>query len=667
MNVQLQKAVTLDQAGNLPAAIAAYRKVLTREPSNVDALFLLGRVHCMRGEFERGAELLGKAASLAPQYGQAHNLLGMALVRLGRREEALASFERATAVDPANAMAFANRADVLADLGRHVEALAHYDKAVELDPRNVAGWCNRGSTLQALGRDTDAADSFGRAIVLAPNVAAIHFNMANALDRLGRHEEAIQRYRQAIALKPDLADAYINLASPLIALGRWQEAVECSDQAIKLRPEAVQAHCNRGLALSRLERHEESLASFDAALAIDSDYARALMSKSSLAYVLGRLDDARAAAEKMSKIDSRQARSYLVLAQTKEFALDDPQLAEMESLVKEGEALSTFDRMALHFSLGEIYEKLGEHERSFRHYLDGNTIQRQAVSYDENLWLGTLGRIPRIFTPEFLATKAGHGDPSAEPIFIVGMPRSGTTLVEQILAGHPRVHSCGEIRHFAFGLFALKGTDYPENVRAIRSDEIGELAGAYLKKAMASIPAAADRFTDKMPGNVLYAGLIHLVFPNARIIHVRRHPIDNCVSCFSQFFVEGQPYANDLGELGRYYRAVEQVAAHWHRVLPSGIMLDVQYEEVVTDIETQARKILDFCGLEWSDACLDFHKVERPILTASAAQVRKPLYSTSVGRWRAYGDRLQPLFEALGISEPFVDDANAEHQRESVN
>jgi tetratricopeptide (TPR) repeat protein len=668
MNQQLSNAIALDQVGNLPAAMAGYQKVLSDEPDNVDALFLLGRAHCRKGEFERGAEFLRKAASRAPNYGQAHNLLGMALSHLGRKEDALASFERATAVDPANAMALANKADMLAELGRHAEAVAEYDKALAIDPRNVAAWCNRGNALQALDRNVEAVESFGKALVLDPKLVAAHFNMANALDRVERREEAVERYRRAIALKPDFAEAYINLASPLIALKRWQEAVECSDQAIKLRPNAVQAHCNRGLALLGLERHEESAASYNAALAIDADYARALMSKASLSYVLGRLDEARMTAEKLHQVDPHAVRSYLVLAETKNFTPDDPQIRAMEDLLEEGEALSAWDRIALRFALGAIYQKLGEHERSFRHYIEGNALKRRQpeFEYDENEWHGKLARIRAMFTPELMAGKSGHGNPSVQPIFIVGMPRSGTTLIEQILAGHPRVHSCGEIKHFSLSLFDLRGTDYPENVLTMPPEQIGELARVYLEKATASMPATAERFTDKMLGNLLNVGLIHLALPNARIILARRDPVDNCISCFTQNFAEGQRYTNDLRDLGRYYRALEQLAAHWRGLIPEEVMLGVQYEDVVADLETQARRIVAHCGLEWDEACLAFHKVERPVLTASAAQVRKPIYRSSVGRWRAYADQLQPLLEALGLPMPDGTRADTKDHRQDA-
>ena len=233
------------------------------------------------------------------------------------------------------------------------------------------------------------------------------------------------------------------------------------------------------------------------------------------------------------------------------------------------------------------------------------------------------------------------------PVFIVGMPRSGSTLIEQILAAHPRVHSGGEMHHFPLSLIAIRGMNYPENVVGMTAEQIDDLGREYLKKATASMPKTAARFTDKLPNNVLYVGLIRLALPNARIVYAMRDPVDNCVSCFQQLFVDGQNFAYELGELGRYYRATEQVAEHWRHVLPADAMLEVQYEYVVADLESQARRIFDHCGLEWDDACLDFHKVERPVVTASAAQVRQPIYRSSVGRWRAYQDQLKPLLDAL--------------------
>jgi Sulfotransferase family len=368
--------------------------------------------------------------------------------------------------------------------------------------------------------------------------------------------------------------------------------------------------------------------------------------------VLGHFDEARTAAERLNAIDPRVPFSYLMLAETKCFTAGDPQIAAMESLLRDEGRVNAHERIVLHFALGSIYQKMREYGQSFRHFTDGNALMRKQIDYDEKRALGQLADIRNAFTPELIASKSGHGDPSTKPIFIVGMPRSGTTLIEQVLAAHPRVQSCGEIKHFALSLFAIRGMNYPENCIAMTASQMGELGREYLKKVTASIPATAERFTDKLPNNVLYVGLIHLALPNARIIHARRDRIDNCVSCFEQLFSDPLNFSYELGELGRYYRATEQVTAHWRHVLPANTMLEVRYEDMIDDLETQARRIVGYCGLEWNDACLYFHEVERPVTTASAAQVRRPIYRSSVGRWRAYRAQLQPLLDALGMPKP---------------
>jgi hypothetical protein len=263
-------------------------------------------------------------------------------------------------------------------------------------------------------------------------------------------------------------------------------------------------------------------------------------------------------------------------------------------------------------------------------------------------------RIRAVFTPEMMHAMRDRGDPSPAPVFIIGMPRSGTTLIEQILAGHPLVFAAGESPELRVAVAGLEtdhpGLAFPEIVPALTDDALRRHGASYLN-AVAPPGREVGRFVDKMPGNFHFAGLIRLALPNARIIHVRRDPIDTCLSCFTQLFRVGQHYSYDPRELGRYYRAYETLMAHWHRVLPAGIMLDVRYEDVVADVERESRRIVAHCGLDWDSACLDFHVARRPVRTASAVQVRQPVYATSVGRWRSYGDMLAPLIGALGATD----------------
>jgi hypothetical protein len=328
----------------------------------------------------------------------------------------------------------------------------------------------------------------------------------------------------------------------------------------------------------------------------------------------------------------------------------------METLAKDAASLDEDDRINLHFALGKAHADLEEHERSFAHLLQANALQRKKLKYDEAFTLGEIEHIGSVFDDELMRAKKRWGNPSYTPVFIIGMPRSGTSLIEQILASHPKVFGAGEVDAFGDAVAELCRTDggqlFPALVRSLDRDRLRRLGANYLAAVRDIVPAglAPARVTDKMPGNFAFAGLIHLALPNARIIHARRDPIDTCLSCFSIGFTGGSiHYSYDLGELGRYYRAYAALMAHWRKILPAGVMLDVQYEDVVDDLEGQARRIVAHCGLPWDERCLAFHATDRAVRTASAAQVRRPIYRSSVGRWRPRPELLQPLLDGLGI------------------
>ena len=655
----LQQAVALERRGNLAGAAAGYRDVLAREPDNIDALFLLGRAYCQQGQFAPSVDLLRKALSRKPDHAPGHALIGIALSRLGRAQEALSAFDSALTIDPRAELALINKGDVLDALGRHEEALAAYDKALAVNPNNVVTWCNRGTAVEALGRDAEAADSFARALALNPNLAEVHFNLANALQRLERYEEAVAHYRRVVALRPNLALAFANLGRALSALNRREEALDSYGQALRLGAASPPLHYAMAVVQEQLERHEDSLASIEKVLAIDPDHVGALNLKASLFLVLGRVDEARQTVERVLALDARNADGYGILSSLKRFAPNDPHLAAMENIAADAGSSAVDDQIKLHFALGKAYADAGDHALAFRHLRQGNALKRGQVGYDEPATIESLDHIATVFTPALMQAKAGHGDPSGRPIFIVGMMRSGTTLIEQILSSHPQVHGAGERSDFKLAVEKVVGPlAYPDLVPALSPSQLDEIGAAYVA-GLAEQTKGALRFTDKMPPNFSYVGLIRLALPNARIIHARRDPVDTCLSSFSILFQQPLGYVYDLGELGRFYRAYDRVMEHWRRVLPADAMLEVQYEDVVADMESQARRILAYCGLPWDDACLAFHKSSRPVLTASAAQVRQPLYRSSVGRWHAYRDQLKPLLEALGPLVPGAESAEA--------
>ncbi|HEX4095708.1 MAG TPA: sulfotransferase, partial [Caulobacteraceae bacterium] len=288
----------------------------------------------------------------------------------------------------------------------------------------------------------------------------------------------------------------------------------------------------------------------------------------------------------------------------------------------------------------------GDPGRAFAHLDQGNRLQRSRLDFDLDEHLAAPLAMARAFDADTIQRLAGAGDPTERPVFIIGMPRSGTTLVEQILASHPRVHGAGELP--LMGQLAVRLPRAGDGlIEALSPGELARLGGEHAARLEALAPEAA-RITDKLPGNFLFAGLIHLMLPNARIIHCVRDPLDTCFSCYETRFAEGNAFAYDQRELGLHYRAYAQLMEHWRTVLPPDRFTEVRYENVVADLETQARRLLTFCGLDWDESCLDFHQTRRNIWTASAAQVRRPLYGSSVGRARAYEAWLGPLIEALG-------------------
>ncbi len=655
---QLQKAVASEQSGDLAGAMAGYQKVLRHEPSNIDALFLLGRAQLQQGQFEASAKALRRAVTLRPQHAPAQLLLGMALSGESQPQEALSCFERALAADPGLTVALLYKADTLAMLGRHAEAVAAFDQALAADSANIVAWNNRGLALEALGRDSEAAESFQRALALRPGTPEIHFSLGNALHRLERYEDAAKQFRRTLAAWPNFARAHANLGSTLFKLQRWEEALQSLRQAAGLPSDAppadtAQLHEAIANALRHLQRDQESLASFDQALALDPGNADLIAKKANALYVLGRIDEARGLIEKAISLRPHDSAFYVTLSQMKRFSAGDPLVATMETLLSNPDQPSEAQQADLHFALGKAYDDMGEADRAFPHFAAGNALRRRQIDYDEGRELAGKARIAEIFTPALMQSKAGHGNESDRPLFVIGMPRSGTTLVEQIIASHPRVFGAGEQKAFEDALTALVRPGepgYPAMVPPMTAAEIKALGADYLARMKAVVPDE-QRFTDKLPANYYFVGLIHLALPSAKIVHVRRNPLDTCLSIFSINFSDPPVFAYDLGELGRYYCAYERLMAHWRQVLPEGVMLNVQYEDVVDDIENQAHRLISFCGLPWDDACLAFHRQEGAVRTASAYQVRQPLFRSSMERWRAYERHLGPLLEALGKTE----------------
>ena len=637
--------------GRLGDALASYDLAIALRPDiaethcrQADALRLVGRAEAALASYDA-------ALVLNPTFAQALNNRGLALMALGRRQEALASYDIALAFHPGYLLALCNRGRALQELGRPEEAVANYDTALAQRPDYAEALTNRGAALQDLGRLDEALESFSRALAIKPDYADALNNRGNVLKVLRRPDEALASYAAAIAANPGFVEALCNLGFLEWSQGRPARAVAAYDAALAIDPGQIEAHNVRGVALTSLNRPLDALAAYDAALAIDPDFADALGNKGMLLAELGMMDQARGALERAIDLAPAKVRAYYNLTLCRKMARDEPRVAALEAMARHPQGYSDEDRIYLHYALAKAYADVGDAGRSFGQLTVGAALKRSHIAYDEAAIIARLDALFDAFPAGRLAALAGRGDPSPAPIFIVGMPRSGSTLIEQVLASHPAVFATGEsdllVRTIA-GLSPqaqalLDAPGAPGDAAAVAFREIGE---AY-NHMLALVAPNAMRVTDKALENFTQLGLIHLALPNARIIHARRDPIDTCLSCFSKLFGGDLPYSYDLGELGRYYRAYARLMDHWRAVLPDGVMLEVDYEDTTADLETQARRMISHCGLDWDDRCLDFHRTDRWVHTASAAQVREPVYRSSVGKWRAYQPWLGPLIAAL--------------------
>lgn len=643
-----QQAAALHAQGRLREAEQIYEAALRADDRHFDSTYRLGLIRLQRGRFADAAELFRRAAKIDKKSADAQFHLAVALTGLDRPETAISRYEKALAIKPEFAEAHNNLGYVLQKLGRNDEAATHYERALTINPAYAEARNNLGNALHMLGRFEDAIAQFEKALAIRPNYAEAYNNLGNVFDALRRHQEAIAHYEKALAIRPNYVEARISLGNALATLGR-EEAAAQYEKALALDPKNPDAHSYLANTLLMLGRADEARAHCEMAIAIKPDHIGARNNLGVALRALGRLDHAIDAFEQAIAMAPDRVGGYLNLAGSKRFSAEDRHFAAMQKLKERMESLEVNEQIGLHFALGKAFADVGDRQQSFHHLLQGNSLKRQQVTYDERKALDLFERIRKVFSAELMRNKAGLGDPSRGSVFIIGMPRSGTSLVEQILATHPKVFGAGELREMAKLAAKIIGpehTEFPEAVVPLEGDRLAELGATYLR-AVRPLAPRAERITDKMPGNFVHTGLINLAVPNARIIHVRRDPRDVALSCFSILFQVGHEFTYDLGQLGRYIRAYQSLMEHWRHVLPDGVMLEVQYEELVDNLDAEARRIVAHCGLDWDDACVSFYNTERPVLTASATQVRRPVYRSSVGRWRPYRELLGPLLRAL--------------------
>jgi len=525
-------------------------------------------------------------------------------------------------------------------------------KAVQIDKKNPLYFGNLGEAYRRNRQFDKALASFEEAIAIMPEFLMGHLGIANTLRDQGKFKEATARFRLALAINPTFAPAYHYLGLTFADQERLKEAIPLLRKAVALRPGYIEAQLSLANVLERDGQSEEALERYREVLEKLPNHVGIINNIGSILKNMGHIDEAVAHFEKALALDPDHVAAYYNLSRAR-VGSNDEELARMEKMVTD-DRLSPEQQCSMHFSLGKLYDDLGNYEKAFYHFKRGNEMDTRDKPFDPKLHSFAVDRMMATFNREFFAGRRGFGSESTLPVFVLGMPRSGTTLVEQTLASHPQVYGAGELNNIGQIIGALPSLQgrlagYPECatlIDAVSACQLGEEYVAYLR----SVGGKAARVTDKMPGNFINLGFIALLLPHAKIIHCHREPLDTCLSCFFQHFAMVMPFSRDLTFLGNYYRDYKRIMEHWHRVLPMPIF-DVRYEDMVADHEGMSRKLIEFIGLEWNDACLNFHKTERTVKTASNWQVRQPVYKSSVARWRHYDPFIGPLREALGDAQ----------------
>jgi tetratricopeptide (TPR) repeat protein len=474
------------------------------------------------------------------------------------------------------------------------------------------------------------------------------FNDALQLYHAERFDDAIAVWEHGLQLAPENSEAHAHVAKALLQQSRAEMAATHARQALYLDPGSADAHTSLGVALQQLGKTEAGALHFRQALSIDPGHSGALCNLGQACSVEGDIPGAVDLLRRAIRQHPGEALAYYNLASVHQFRREDEELSTLERLTRRS-GLADRDAIYIHFALGKALEDIGDYRRAFAEYQAGNRIKRSKIDYAEPAVRAEFQCAAATFDTALMEKLRDAGNSSQAPVFVIGMPRSGSSLVEQVLASHPEIHGAGEldtIANIARATLIRTGRQgtFAEFASLLTAEVLRDFGCAYL----ASLPASGrSRCVNKMPGNFLYAGLIRLIFPNARIIHTSRNPVDTCVSCYTTRFEQGHPYSYELGELGRYYNWYAELMTHWHSVMPADSMLEVSYEELIADLEGQARRMIEYCGLSWDDRCLEFHRTKRPVYTASLAQVRRPIYSTSVGRWTRFEDSLEPLMAVL--------------------
>jgi len=624
-------------------------EALSADPNNPTLLIQLGCLEYGAWRPKAAEKAFRRAVEIDPSV-ESLEWLGSSLNRQERFREALPLLRQALDLQPGRASAWNSAGEALGNLGQLEEAANAFAQAVRWQPDFAQAHYNMGLALRAMKRDEPAAVALRRAVELAADFAPAIQALGNLLHAHGRYLDAVRCFRDLVRLQPDSAAAHTSLGASYQMLGNLELAKDCYLRAVELRPDYPDAHNNLGTVWQGLREREKSETSFRRALELDPAHRDALAGLAANFDRRGRYEEGLAFLEDHLDPSTGNLELLNTAAQLlRHLDRSDEAVSMLEKVLKRSD-LTDAPRQRLHFNLGDALDDLGRYDDAFAYYQKGN--EAKPVEFNRVEYLDDVNRLFEIFTLERRQDLARADVPDQRPVFVVGMPRSGTSLVKQILACHPQVTGAGEMTdlgRLAIGLGGTGGARFPASVLDASEETMKRAAEDYLS-CLTRVGPDARRIIDKTPANNLFLGFAQLLFPNARVIHCVRHPLDTALSCYFQNFSgQGIPFSYDLSDIALYFNQYLRVMEHWR--LHSGLAIhDVVYEELVFDQDRVSRELVDFLDLKWDPACLRFHESERLVATASHAQVRRPLYRSSSGRFRNYESHIAGLRDAIDWS-----------------
>ncbi|MFZ5699402.1 MAG: tetratricopeptide repeat-containing sulfotransferase family protein [Pseudomonadota bacterium] len=642
--------VMAHEAGNTQRGIELLNKAIQCNPMISNLYANRAEMHRLLGNLPQAVADGEQAVRLSPRSAMAHSNLGIALYSQGDTDRAEACQKQALQFDAHCLPAINNLGSICRDRKDRPGAMAMYRKALAIRPDFLEAANNLGAVMTETEDPEGALKLLLKVVQARPNYAEAHCNIGNAFIALENFQKAEVAFNNVVRIKPDYAEAYEGLARCAQEYRNLVRAEQCAQKSIALKPARAEAYSLLGRIYSEQSFPEQAAAAFEKALTLDSTLISAYLGQGRLLMELGKLDEAEQSFRKALALDPEAVAPRMSLTQVKKAEEGDENFTALLDLEKKIGEMPETKAMSLHFALGKALEDVKRYNEAFPHFIEGCRLKRKRIEYSADNNSSVIDNICKAFSKEMVDSLRGAGETANTPIFVLGMPRSGTTLTETIIASHPDVYGAGELpdlMQIAGQPIGTPGEGYPLNMARATPADLTRMGAQYLAQLKKRAPNA-KHITDKMPANFLALGLIHLMLPNAKIVHVQRNAVDTCVSNFTRMFHKSQYQSYDLRELGRYYRDYLTLMTHWHAVLPAGAFYEISYEKLVTDQEAESRKLIAYCGLDWNDACLSPDKTERNVKTASVTQVRQPVYQTSVERWRVYEKFLGPLLEELG-------------------